>query len=111
MIRDLWGRRRWLLLGFVGALALALLFGLRAALFMQDWTGEPDQDIAGWMTPRYVAMSWDVPPEVVAESLGLARNGMGRRLTLDEIATARGVPVDQVAAELEAAIAAFREAR
>jgi hypothetical protein len=111
MIRDHRAGRRWLLVGLVAAVALALLFGLRAVLFMQDWSGEPDQDIEGWMTPRYLAMSWDVPPDVVATALGIARDGSGRRLTLDEIAEARGVPVSQLAAEVEAAIAAFREGR
>jgi hypothetical protein len=108
VIRDLWMRHRWLLLGFCAAAAVALLFATRAALFMSDWPDQADEDIEGWMTPRYVAMSWDVPPDVIAGALALARDGSGRRVTLDELAKSRGVPVATLAAELEAAIVAYR---
>jgi hypothetical protein len=108
MIRDLWTRHRWLLLGFLAAVTLALLFAIRVAISLQDWPEERDADIEGWMTPRYVALSWDVPPEVVAGALALARDGRGRRVTLEELAKDRGVPVEDLVAALEAAITAFR---
>jgi hypothetical protein len=108
MIRDLWTRHRWLLLGFLAAAALAILFAARAAMYMQDWPEHADEDIEGWMTPRYVALSWDVPPEVIIGALLIPRDGSGRRITLDELAKERGIPVETLAADLEAAIAAFR---
>ncbi len=108
MIRDLWTRHRWLLIGFCAAVAVAFLFAVRAAIVMHGWPDHADEEIEGWMTPRYVAMSWDVPPEVIAGTLDLARNGSGRRVTLEELARRRGVPVATLAAELEAAIAAYR---
>jgi hypothetical protein len=108
MIRGLWSGHRWLLAGFLVAATLALLFAVRVALSVQDWPEERDADIEGWMTPRYVALSWDVPPELVAAALALPRDGTGRRITLDELARQRAVPVETLVAELEAAIAAFR---
>jgi hypothetical protein len=108
MIRDLWTRHRWLLLAFLAAAALAILFALRVAISLEDWPEERDADIEGWMTPRYVALSWDVPPDVIASALALTRDGSGRRITLDELAEQRGVQVETLAADLEAAIAAFR---
>jgi hypothetical protein len=108
MIRDLWTRHRWLLIGFLAAAVLALLFALRVALSVQDWPEERDADIEGWMTPRYVALSWDVPPDVIAGALSLARDGSGRRITLDELAKERSIPVETLAAHLETAIAAYR---
>lgn len=108
MIRDLWTRHRWLLLGFLAAAALAILFAARAAMYMQDWPEHADEDIEGWMTPRYVALSWDVPPEVIIGALSIPRDGSGRRITLDELAKERGIPVETLAADLEAAIAGFR---
>jgi hypothetical protein len=108
MIRDLWTRHRWLLLGFLAAAALAILFAIRVAISLEDWPEERDADIEGWMTPRYVALSWDVPPEIVAGALELTRDGRGRRVTLEEIAKERGVPIEDLVAALEAAIAAFR---
>lgn len=93
------------------ALALVLVFGLRLALW--SLFGPPpvalDQPIAGWMTPRFVAMSWRIPPEVVGDALDLVR-GEGRPGNLDQIARDRGVPVEDLIAELEAAIAAHRAA-
>lgn len=108
MIRDIWTRHRWLLLGFLATAAIALLFAIRVAISLQDWPEERDADIEGWMTPRYVALSWDVPPEVIVGALSIPRDGSGRRITLDELAKERGIPVETLVAALEAAIAAFR---
>lgn len=108
MIRHLWTRHRWLLLGFTAAVLLTLFFGIRALFFAIYWSGHRDEAIAGWMTPRYVAMSWDVPPEVVGDAMALSRDGTGRRMTLAEIAAARGMSLDALEAELAAAIAAYR---
>lgn len=111
MIAHLWARHRWLLLGFVVAVALGLFFAARAVVFTVYWSDHRDEAIAGWMTPRYVAMSWDVPPEIVGDALALPRDGTGRRITLSEIAATRGIPVETVAAEIGAAIGAHRAAQ
>jgi hypothetical protein len=108
MIRHLWSRHRWLCIGFVAMVLLALLFGLRATVRLNAWSGDRDEAIAGWMTPRYVAMNWDVPPDVIASALDLERDGNGRRVTLAEIAAERGETLNDLAAELEEAINAFR---
>lgn len=110
MIGHLWRRHRWLFLGFLLALALALFFGVRATVFTLYWSdpARRDEAIAGWMTPRYIAYSWQVPPEVVGDALGLAADGMGRRVTVGEVAQSRGTSVDAVARDLAAAIEAFR---
>jgi hypothetical protein len=110
MIRHLWNRHRWLLVAFLAAAALALFFGMRAILFGLYWSDHRDEALAGWMTPRYVAMSWDVPPEIVGDALALPHDGTGRRITLSEIAQSRGVSVETVAADVAAAIAAHRAA-
>lgn len=111
MIGHLWARHRWLLLAFLAASALALFFTARAVVFAAYWTDHKDEAIAGWMTPGYVVHSWDVPPEVVGAALGLSREDGDRRRTLAEIAAARGVPVAELARDLETAIAAFRAER
>ena len=108
MIGHLWRRHRWLLLGFLAAVALALFFGVRAAVFTVYWSGHRDEAIAGWMTPRYIAHSWEVPPQVVGEALGLTPGGDARRVTIEEVARSRGLPVAEVAATVTVAIEAFR---
>ena len=60
------------------------------------------------MTPRYVAMSWGVPPEVVGDALVLERDSSGRRMTLADLAAARGMDVDAMAAQVTEAIEAYR---
>lgn len=104
---------RWGLRGaFVLALALTLFFGGRAAWHAVYWSDPAriDQPLAGWMTPGYVARSWDVPPEVIAPALDLpppsARGD--RPPPLAELARQRGVPVEDLIARLQSAIAAHR---
>ena len=45
---------------------------------------------AAWMTVRFVARSWEVPPEAVAEAAGVPAGGTWRRTTLEEIAAGQG---------------------
>ena len=77
MIGRLWREHRLVFLAFVAALALTALFTIRAAVFAVYWTdpAHRDQAIEGWMTPRYVAHSWDLPRDVVGEALGLDPGG------------------------------------
>lgn len=102
--------RRGLLAGFVLAAALAVFFGVRLFHGASLWTDTPPQDppIAGWMTPRYVMRAWDTPPEVIAGALDLDEAGVGRRMTLTELAADRGEATEALIADLDAAIAAFR---
>ena len=108
MIGHLWRGHRWLLIGFVAAVALTLFFGVRAIIFTAYWSGHQDEAIAGWMTPRYIAHSWEVPPQVIGEALGLAPDGEGRRITIEDVARDRDLPVAEVAATVTTAIEAFR---
>jgi hypothetical protein len=69
-IKDLWRHNRILLVAFVTALSLAGFFGVKAASQMIYWAdpAHQDQTIAGWMTPRYVGQSYQVPPAVIEEN-------------------------------------------
>lgn len=106
---TIWRRHPFLTTGFAAALALTLFFGVRTALFAIYWAdpAHRDQALQGWMTPRYVAMSWDVPRDVMERVLApLARPG--DRPTLDRIAAENGISLDELTARIEAAIAAHR---
>jgi hypothetical protein len=97
---------------FVLALLAALVFAARTARDAMGW----DQrfahapEVAGWMTPRYVARSWHVPPEVVQDALGLDP-GDGRRTTIAELAAERGQPAATLADALERDLSAWIEAQ
>ena len=90
-----------------GALAVSLFFAVRLVAFWIYWAdpAHRDQDIQPWMTPGYVAHSWGVPREVAFEALGIPP---GAPRTIEELARERGVPVETLATDLQAAIDAFR---
>lgn len=91
------------------ALLLAAVFALRLTHAALNWHEVPhDQSIESWMTPRFVVRSWDVPPELVAETLAIDRDGIGRRVTLQTLADERGIPPERLIDALEAAIADYR---
>lgn len=105
----LWRHHRIALLSFSAVLVLTVFFGVRAVLFGVYWSdpAHRDQSIQGWMTPRYIAQSWSVPPEIVGAALGLPPDP-GKRIRLEDLAAEQGVPLPVLAAQVEAAIAAFR---
>ncbi len=109
MIARLWRDHRLLLVAFVVAAGLAGLFGVRAVVMAIRWHGieATDAPLAGWMTPRYVSHSWQVPPEVVGAALGIDQN-KPRRVTLEQLAEDRGVPLQTLIDGLQAGIDRFR---
>lgn len=61
-----------------------------------------DQALKGWITPRYVSMSYELPKRVVDDVLGLERDeGRGKRLS--DIAASLGVDLDELTQMVQAA--------
>ena len=112
LARRLWREAPLLTAGLALALLVAGVFAVRLALGAVYWADPRHRDmpIAPWMTPRFVALSWDVPKEVVIDALGMKQDGHGPE-PLHRMATERGVPVEVLIADLERAIAAHRAAR
>lgn len=104
-LRRLWRRRRGLLLATGIAALLALFFAGRFLLHVFVWEGRQDEPLAPWMTLGYVARSYDVDRDDLAQALGLERPG---RLSLAQIAARSGRTLPEVEAELRAAIARVR---
>jgi hypothetical protein len=106
---HLWLRQRVLLVLFVLALGLTGFFVVRLVVVGIHWSNPAHHDavIEGWMPLRYVARSWDVPPEVLGAALGLRAVA---RLTVADIAAARGSTVEAVRADLLEAIHLWRSA-
>ena len=101
-IRHLWARHRLLVLAFGLAVLLTLFFALRLALATLYWSDPAhlQQPPERWMTPGYVARSWQVSPQALATALGLEPDAAPRGQTLDDIAAAQGRRVDTLIAEL-----------
>lgn len=105
-LARLWRDHRALTLAFALATVLAAAFILRAAIGWERWSGLGDGPpvIEAWMTPGYIARTWDVPPEDLSEVLGIVA-GEGRGRTLAAIAADRGIPFEDLRAALLARIA------
>ncbi|SFR44713.1 hypothetical protein SAMN04488002_1876 [Litoreibacter janthinus] len=111
--RDLLLLRRALIGILVAAALVAGVFGFRAVASFIYWNDQAHQfePIAGWMTPRYVARSWQVPPEVVSNALELPLAGGQGRISLDEISQARGADLEAIIMSLHDAISAHKAER
>ena len=72
-ITQLWRAHRGLFIVFVVALSLTSFFLVRTVIFTLHWANpaHQEQTIEGWMPIRYIARSWNVPPEVLAEARDL----------------------------------------
>jgi hypothetical protein len=73
------------------ALAALVYFGARLgsdAMYFGD-PAHQEQDLAMWMSPRYVGMSWDLPPEVIRRIMQLDPDH--GRMTLQEVTENMGI--------------------
>jgi hypothetical protein len=89
---------------FVLALAVTVFFSARLLLSSLYWA-DPEhrhRPVEGWMTPRYVAHSYDLPPEIVRSALGL-EPGEGRQRTLAEIAEESGLTLEEIQRRIDTA--------
>lgn len=102
-------RHPWLVSGVVIAFAVTLFFIVRMVAFAIYWSdpAHRDQRVQGWMTPGYVAKSWGVPREDIRDlfeglSLPMVPQPIGK------IADENDITLDELTAQIEAAIAAHR---
>lgn len=104
-VRDLWRKHRFLFIAFIAALAVTAFFALRLVAFSLYWAdpAHQDQPLEGWMTPRYVALSYDLPPGVVREVLELEAVD-GERRTLEAIAETSELTVGEIQRRINAAV-------
>ncbi|WP_395005520.1 hypothetical protein [Cypionkella sp.] len=106
-MRRIWQHHPFLVLSFVLAAALTLFFAgrlVRQTLYWSDPAHHQEQ-VQGWMTPRYIAKSWHLPAAEIEAALGMAPSQ--RPQPLSEIAATRGIPEAQLIGEVQAAIANF----
>ena len=102
-------RHPWLVGAFVLALGLTTFFGVRFVGHVRFWSdpAHRNQTVAPWMTVGYVARSWNLNGHDIDAEAGLPPPD-GRPLTLQEIADQRGVPVADILAGVETAIARLK---
>jgi hypothetical protein len=100
--------RQWVVVAaFLLAIAGTGIFATRTVRRALYWQAHRDEPIREWMSVRYVAHSYRVPPPVLYQAIGLPPQPHDRR-PLREIARERNLPVEDLVKQLEDAIARFR---
>lgn len=107
---HLWREHRGLVLATGLAIALTLFFAGRFAIRTVYWSQHQDVALAEWMTIGFVAQSYRVDRTDLLEALDIAAPEQRPRLTIAEIATLTGRPVEAVEVAILDAIAAVRGA-
>lgn len=109
-IRKVWATAPFATVILGLALLASLFFGVRSVVFLvaHPPLSERAQPVSAWMTPRFIARSWSVPPKVILRALDAPDPPLDGPMSLTEFSEYRGVPIDQIIAEVEAAIAEFR---
>lgn len=95
------------------SLAIAGLFAVRSVALWVYWQDPQHraQAIEPWMTPKYIAHSWGVPPNVVLDTLGDFQRRKKGPMSLDQIATAQNIPTRDLITSVEASIDNFNMTR
>ena len=109
-LQTLWAHHRLALIAFILAIGVIGVFGVRtlsATIYWMD-PAHQDQAIMGWMTPRYVAKSYDLPPQVLGPALFLTKGAPPRRISLEAIADENGLTLDALQLRIQDAAAQWR---
>ncbi|MCM5557873.1 hypothetical protein [Pleomorphomonas sp. JP5] len=110
-LRFLFRRHPWPTVVLAVGLVALVWFGGRfvsEVLYFAD-PAHREQQLAGWMSPRYVAKSWELPPDVVANIMQLSPGH--RHTTLDQVAASQNVTIKELQKRVEAAKAALEAER
>ena len=112
-IKTLWTHHRIAFTAFLTLLCVACYFAFNAIAAAVYWNDprHQDQPLADWMTPRYVAQSYNIPPEVIGYALFFDPTEAPRRRRLDDIVAENGVTLDTLQQRVTEATATFRASR
>lgn len=110
-MKSLIRRHPWLVSALALATVLSLFFAVRFTIGVVYWSAHHKEPVQAWMTVRYVGKSWGLNPRMINTTAGLPEPVRSHPLTLAEVAKQRGVPVEDVILEVEAAIATLQAGR
>lgn len=101
------------MMAFIVALCALGFFSVRTISSTIYWMDPDHQDqaLAGWMTPRYVMRSYQLPPDVLGPALFLVKGATPRRISLDRIAAENGMTLDDLQIRIDAATEQMRADR
>jgi hypothetical protein len=108
-LRELWKVRPVLTFAFLLACALTLFFAGATVWRGVYWAMHREEPVSAWMTVGYIGRSWGLDPREIDAVAGLPLPKVkGYPQPLSEIAKDRGVPVEDVIADVEAALEVLR---
>lgn len=81
---------------------------VRELLYFSD-PAHQQQDLALWMSPRYVGKSWDLPPDIIVQTMELDADFA--QPTLREVIANLGITLPELQARIEAAKAELEAER
>lgn len=96
--------------GFLLACVAVAFFAVQLLSGMMYWSDPEHREVTpqAWMTPRYIAHSWEMDPKDLGKALQMPKPAK-ERPTLSYIAKQRGITVEEVIAEVTAYLAAEEE--
>ena len=103
MIRRIWKRNPILSLAFVLAVAACLFFTGRATLFAVNLWFRAEQPVAGWMTPRYIALAYGLDRDSLARLLATTDRDDAEK-PLYRIADRSGMTLEDLIADVQALV-------
>lgn len=103
-VKDIFKKHPFLFSAFLLASALTLFFAFRFISSAVYWSQHHEEPIRPWMTIGYIGKSWDLNPRAIDETASLPLPVAGKPYTLQDIADQRGVPVENIIKQVEAAI-------
>ncbi|MGE4612026.1 MAG: hypothetical protein AAED33_11685 [Paracoccaceae bacterium] len=92
---SLWQKNKLLVLGFLAALMLTSILLVRLIADVVYWPQHRDTEISSWMTLGYVAQSYEVDKNDLVDALSINAD-VRRHLTLQAIADAQGLSLEQI---------------
>lgn len=98
-------KQNWILVSIMTVALMALLFFVFSFISNLIYFNDPqhkDQSLRAWMTPRYVVMSYDLPPRIVGEVMNL-RPRVDKRRLLSQVADDLNITLEELTVRIRAA--------
>ncbi|MCV2403971.1 hypothetical protein OFY17_13965 [Marinomonas sp. C2222] len=98
--------------GFFTFFIISLWFGftfLADAIYFND-PDHQDDELKGWMTPKYVELSYELPRPVVLQALGLPEK-LDSRVRMGKIASSQGISLEMLTERVRLAASNYRQSQ
>ena len=100
--KNLWQNHKLLLLAFILAAAATLMFAVRLIMVTIYFSNpaHQNQPLEGWMTPRYLAYSYDLTADELEQILGIDPTSFSR-VHLKNLLKDQGITLQELQKRLD----------